>query len=987
MDLLFPYPKMGSSFLEILHDPLTRKLLGFDAVHAEKTPFIGGVTSRMKFLLSDTSKHLSFLKIGYTALEAFLQANCTGPPLEFNPEEPIFPETYRDADLPTIRKDMLNDLSVDGSAVYQLTPHIELFWLAKLIMSNATLAEPGFNGRRARFRVNSWHQKLLSEKSDSLQDAIYADADILEQQLHSRLQYGGAAAEEHFVEFLLERAQLRIGYGDDDKAREDLSRASTIRHFQFALTGALGKRTKFQKHDLSQLVVLAKSRDHEPEPYNSRKSSRAEPSSRRSSRVDSMRTPPTSPGASHDSTSFAIRPLTPSAPTSPTLERKESPLAAAPVQPENVPLNDDTLLERIKFTEQHAVEPGMTQVSDESALPLHLKELDPSDQPLLFPIDSIILLATASSISNTSPADGLTREETLPYASRVLDGGASNWQVYTQALLVRSRIEGYKSRTVERGLLQLQALVDQVIAETTQTPGKPTADADTTASGPGTFLPKPKEASESASVAERLKYVYQLSPPLRWELEKELAERWTSLGGLKTALEIYQRLQMHAETALCFAATDQENEAKNLIRELIFQDTSADAGSEQIKPDAPSDTPRLLCILGDIESNPVYYQSAWLHSRQTYSRAQRSLGRYYMKNRDFEAAAAAYKLALSRGRLDHATWFALGCVQLEISDFDGAVQSFQRCVVIEDRDAEAWSNLAVSLLRLPEPDFDPATTPRPSDYREHPPPSDEDDDPATSTGPPDPYRNKRMALRALRRAATLKRDDPRIWDNYLTVAASIPPGGGTPWADVVQAMGRVVDLRGKKEGEGAIDLKILGVLIKYVTGSFAYQSAGSEDDEKLAEVGNDDQEPAPPQSSDLPFIARAMLQLLDKQVTPLVTNSPELYLMLARVALWRQRPAEALSLNEKAWRAVTSRPGAYETESSWNDIVAATAVLVDAYRELGDMERERTGGKVEEKWQFKARTAIRGVLGKGKEMWEGTEGWDTLQELATGLKG
>ena len=169
MDHLFPYPKMGSSWLEILHDPLTRKLLGFDAVHAEKTPFISGVSSRLKFLLNDTSKHLAFLKIGYTALEAFLQANCTGPPLDFNPEESIFPETYRDSDLPSIRKEMLNALSVDGSAIYQLTPHVELFWLAKLIMSDNAMAELGFNGRRARFMVNHWHQKLLSESSGALQ--------------------------------------------------------------------------------------------------------------------------------------------------------------------------------------------------------------------------------------------------------------------------------------------------------------------------------------------------------------------------------------------------------------------------------------------------------------------------------------------------------------------------------------------------------------------------------------------------------------------------------------------------------------------------------------------------------------------------------------------------------------------------------------------------------------------------------------------------
>lgn len=948
---------------------------------------MSGVNSRLKFLLSDPSKHLSFLKIGYTALEAFLQANCTGPPLDFNPEESIFPETHL-KNAASIKQDMFKDLAVDGNAVYQLSPHIELFWVAKAIMSNASLAEPGFNGRRARFRVNHWHQKLLSEKSDTMQDIIYNDADVLEHQLHSRLHFGGAAAEEHFVEFLLERAQLRIFYGDDDKAREDLTRASTIRHFQFALTGALGKRTKFQVNDLSQLVVLAKSRDHEPEPYSSRKSSRADPSSRRSSKVDTARDAPQSPGVASDTTTLAVRPMSPAAPTSPLHEHIVSPLAAAPVQPENVMLNDDTLLEHIRFKEQPPYEPEMTRATDESALPPRLAELDPADQPLLFPVDSIILLATASSISNTSPADGLTREETLPYANRVLDGGSSNWQVYTQALLVRSRIEGYKSRTTERGLLQLQALVDQVIAETSQTPDKPTAEANTDAGSTSTFLPKAKD-SESASVGERLKYIYQISPPLRWELEAELAQRWTSMGGLKTALEIYERLQMQAEVALCLAATDREQQAKELLRKLLFVDPSAAEGEEKIQPSAPSDAPRLLCILGDITTDPHYYQAAWTQSKNTYSRAQRSLGRHYARAQDFEAASTAYQLALDRGRLDHATWFALGCVQLNLQDFESAASSFQRCVMLEDNDAEAWSNLAISLLRLPEPDFDPSPTPRASDP--YPPPPD--DDPESFTSPPDPHRNKHLALRALRRAATIKRDDPRIWDNYLTVATSIPPSSGTPWADIIQAMQRVIELRGKKEGESAIDLKIFTVLIQHVTSEYIFPTRDI-DEALQAEAASSTSTSSDPQDtqaqasakSTLPFLPRALLALTDVHITPLITTSAALYNLLAHLALWRRRPAESLDYHEKAWRAVTSKLGVYESEAGWGEVVDATVRLVEAYRDLGERERERTGGLVEEKWNYKARMAARGVLGKGKATWEGGEGWVRLEGVVADLQ-
>ena len=1010
MDRLFPYPKMGYSWLEILEDPLTRKLLGHDqAFEEDALPFMQGVTTRLDFLLRDPTKHLSFLKIGYSALECFLQSNCTGPPLDFDPEPVIIPRLYTkvDGSLVQLRKDLFQSLSVDGDAVYALTPHIELFWLAKVCMSNNVTAEAGFNGRRARFRVNFVHQKLLLEKSDTLRDQIYADTDILEHQLASRLAFHGAAAEEHFVEFLVERAAIRTYYGDDGKAREDLVRASQTRKFQFALTGVLGKRTKFQDRDISQLVVLAKSRDHEPEPYSSRKSSRAEGmDSRQGRRSDSI--------TSHTSSENA--PFTPKSPT------------AAPQKPENVLLNDDTLLESIHFKQHPTNEAQLIAVEDKNSLPDRLQALDPADQPLLHPMDSIILLQTASSISNTSPADGLTREETLPYAVRVLDGGSSNWQVYTQALLVRSRIEGYRSRTMERGLLQLQALVDQVIAETSSS-AKPThngPEAKTEdASQITSFLPKAKP-SESASVAERLKYIYQISPPLRWELESELAARWVHLGGLKTALEIYSRLDMQAEVALCLAGTDQEGEAIRTIRKLLFSPINTTSETQSFTgpeiSSLPNDAPRLFCILGDLENDPAHYYRAWVVSNNRYARAQRSLGRYYVKKKQYREAVEAYSQSLHVNRLNASTWFSLGCVQLELSDWPGAVDSFTRTVQLQDDDAEAWSNLAVAYLRLPEPGATntdgvcenhaaghvqviPATEShldKSTDELALEDDTTEDDSTVAQPKQYDPHKNTRDALTALRRAAQLKREDARIWDNYLTVAASIPPPS-TPWSEILTAQRRVIELRGKTIGEKAIDVNILTVLIEYVIHTYEYPSddpgtqpetepepvtrpteTEAEDEAETKTTTPQQPQPQPRHWIGLPKYTCA---LIDQQVIPLITTSAPLWLLIAKLQLWRRRPLASLEAHEKAWRVVTSRPGIYEEdEASWEEVVHSTCRLVEAYKELGGLERERSGGKViQGDWRFKSRTAVRGVMGRGKA-WEGTEGWRRLDDLLKGLK-
>lgn len=1021
MERLFPYPKMGESWLEILEDPLTRKLLGHDAEQAEKIPFTRGVLSRLKFLIQDPSKHLPFTKIGYTALESFLQVNCTGPPLDFNSLPVIIPKQYRTSDeLAGIKREMFESLNVDGIDVYPLAPRIELFWLAKAVLDNETLADNGFNPRRARFRVNFWHQKLLSEPSDTLRTSLYHDANVLDSQLSSRLAFGGAAAQEHMVEFLVERANMRTYYSDGQKAREDLLRAAQLRDFDFALTGKLGKKTKYQEKDVSQLIVLAHSRNHEPEPYSSRKSSRADISSRKGSTAErslrnlSLRTP----GSPQDQNQSAYAFPTSAAALSP---------ADRPTQPENVLLNDDTLLEETQFARRRSSLPDPTTqiVTAQSHLPITLAFMDPNDQKILHPMDSIILLAVASSISNTQAEDGLTREQTLPYAERVLIGGSSNWSVYTQALLVRSRIEGYGARTAERGLLQLQALVDQIIAATTGT-----AAADKTCEGevedvtcfkhgPTSFLPKiTTDEEERATVAERLRYIHQITLPLRWELESELAARWTQMGGLKTALEIYERLQMHAEVALCLAATDREAEATSRIKALLFTNPDQemnDGDTVSLRDPPPAQAPRLLCILGDLTAQPKYYTLAWTVSNKRYARAQKSLGAFYLKKGDLTKAVEAYTAVLQTARLDSSTWFSLGCIYLEQQQYQDAVEAFTRVVQLEDRDYQAWSNLAVALLKLPAPAASPATTTESATNALETIEESIDTDDTTVRADVDPLQHTRAALRALQRAANLKRDDARIWDNYLTVAASIPPNSNptlsTPWQEVIRAMSEVIRLRSPKEGESCIDLKILDALIEHVTNTYDYPAENSHDSEetetetetntKTARADKQDTNPSsrtshsprrisdadadtdtPPEqisptqprkkplpattTTRLPFLPRALLRLLDTQISPLATSSAHLFLLLSKTALWRSRPADSLALLEKHWRATIND----FSSTSPAAILEATHTLVSAYAALGPMQRERTGGLVEANWRFKSRSAVRSVLGKARGSWD-----------------
>ncbi|KAK4506103.1 hypothetical protein PRZ48_004068 [Zasmidium cellare] len=866
---------------------------------------------------SKPEKQVILFCIGYAALLTFVQSNVTGPPLEFQPSSLILPEDGQKE----IQQRLLTGLSVDGIAAYKLTPHIELLSLADAVMTRPAVLKNVKAARWAKLRVSFLHQRLLSEVSPTLQDVIYDDLELIQDDFTSYP--GDCAALE--AEFVLERATIHIHHGLDKFARSDLEQAKKDRRFEFALTGLLGKRTKYQEKDISQLVVLAKS---------------------------------------HEDNDSATANVGDSAADAANGEGSKK-------KPENIDLNDDTLLEAISFSEKPA--DIATEIQDSDSLPPSLKAIDPSTQPQLQPLDSTILLLLASSITNTSPANGLTREETLPYATRVLEGGSSNWQVYTQALLVRSRIEGYRSRTIERGLLQLQALVDQVIADTTGagSSGKEDADAATQTT---TFLPKAKE-SESAPVTERLRYIFQLATPTRWELEAELASRWVQLGGLRSALEIYERLEMWAEAALCWAATEREEKAKRIVRRQLFHATNGGPGvpEDNISEDeewtgpardpAPLDAPRLYCILGDIDHSVEMYERAWEVSNQRYARAQRSIGRHFFSAGDMVRAAEAYSKSLKVNQLNQQSWFALGCALLELAQFEKAAEAFSRCVQLDETDAEAWSNLAAALLRT---DPDNIDIKREGEKVKL---DDEDDSvPNEASTSHDRQQNIRQeALSALKRAARLKHDSHRIWTNVLIAAASLSP---PDYTTILAAQKRIIDIRGPVEGEKSIDVEIVSGLVNHIIAT------------------NDTYDP------EQPGIARMVVKFIDQSVVPLITASAELWRLVAKLALWRNKPSTALDAEEKAWRAVTSQAGweTGESEARWNEVVEATVRLCEAYESFGPKERTEgmaagAGEPVMKDWKFKARSAVRGIMGRGKENWEGTEGWDRLKDVVDGLRG
>lgn len=965
---------------------------------------------------------MASIEVGIAAFNAFLQANVTGPVLD-EAQAKLARQYDGHVNL------QLSSLDVDGVSVYPFIPHIDLFCLAKHAIENATpetweandTPHDGISLAWMRLRLYVWHYKLfiqpsLSSGSVFTKNIGMSEVPSLVEKIQASLREVESAilgeawelesskwSREDKVRFLVEKANICLMLGQDVQAREALHSASELNGFVYALSGALGKRTKFQEKSTSQLVVLAKS------------------------------------GTPADVDGDAKQEV-----------------------PEALPLNDDTLLEEIQYTKDGEGLHGEQNGGPESDFPATLRDLKPDEQPQLTPLDQIILLTEATLKDTFSPVDSLTSEEILPFAVRVINDKSTNWQIYTQALLVRSRVEVHRSRTVERGVLQMQAVVDQVIVETTenssandepapnetqdvpaislQTPDDETKtkhdreEAAPVDNNPKSFFPAAKPA-ETAPADVRLKYIHALSSPPRWHLESELAYAWTGVGSIVSALEIFKRLKLWAEVALCLASsatTDNEegdgrgaggeDKARAIVRWRLFHRKDEQGGSttnndvidEEVdistlkavdftgpeRIPAQPNAPRLFCILGDLESDSAvaHYERAWEVSEKRYARAQRSLGEHYLSQKDWVKAREAYQLAVSVNRLSPEMWSRLGDINLRLGEFENAAEAFTRAIgsandTSGSEGARTWSNLGSSLYSMylealekdkrSGDDGDEA----PQTEQSQPIADDEDDSPAATVKPAKKNSATILAqsLNAYKRGASIAHDNWRIWDNVITLAMRMRP---IPFFEIIQAMRSIIRIRNT---EDAIDANTLRLLL----------NEGVFPTEKRNDTGTGVYEP--PRGS----VERNVNEMMEKEIVPLITNRSDLWELMSRLRAWRRDYAGAIDGSEKAWRTAvggaTSGAGSMgggltvdaakdnsetaasrnwlEDEEAWRVVVQRTDELVAALENYGPQVAE-----IGQKWKGKARSAIRSVMGKGKEAWEGTKDWETLKGLLEGLK-
>lgn len=664
------------------------------------------------------------------------------------------------------------------------------------------------------------------------------------------------------IAFALENARNSIHAQTEHLAEPYLATSASLSQLQFVLTGAKAKRTKFQTFLASSLVLIAKSQMDEFCPEHS--------------------------GDSAPQTYDLNSDLLLEKPQYESLDFNE-----------NEDDSQDSKKIKLDGDLSHLVpekEPLLPITMHSKDMPISLRSIDPNDQPPLVNFDVIQLLLRLIIIKQTSPSgNAMIEEELLAVVSRIIYSSqtTNNWAIFGRALWERSLLETSKARTVERGILQMTSLVEEAgIHIKTRT------------------IPQLKETT-SADVHNRLRYMHQLPLMGHWKMDAKLAEKYMALGVIKSAIDIYERLNMFTEAALCYAAVDEEQQAEKILLERIASH--------------PKDA-RAISILGDIRQDPELWEKAWEIGH--YAKAKASLSKFYYKppahaglSKDLLLALEHMRDCLTASPLSYENWFFYGCCGLESGNFEIAAEAFTRCVALDDTNCHAWSNLASALLKLDK---------------------------------------TKQAFTALKRALQQGEGAKRSWrifENYLLVAAKLGE-----WNDVLHASRELLKIRKDEGTEAILDVLVLEKLVQLLV-----------------------EEPYPAELR-LSHFQLSCVDFICNMVPSVVNHNARIWRLVGKVELWQGKPWSALDCAEKAYRATSLRPDLDTLEEAWNEAVEACSDLVSAYESLGELPgKHNAGDLVCKDWKYKARSSVRSLMSKGKQMWEDSTGWNTLQGLKEDL--
>uniref|UniRef100_A0A671V9P1 Tetratricopeptide repeat protein 27 n=1 Tax=Sparus aurata TaxID=8175 RepID=A0A671V9P1_SPAAU len=206
-----------------------------------------------------TNRELAVLALAVSCLHLFAQSNWTGPPVSINLSD-LLPSALLSSQPQTLLEAMHSSLLLDGEAVYSLVANPFLLLLARVVLTKCSCKMESLQLLPWwTLRYINLHQQILEACSQQLLTLAHSSMDKVLECQSLLLEQRNLAIQLH-----LECVYTSLTYYEYQPAKEHIKRAQELSGLNINVTGALGKRTRFQHKYLAQLILEVKKRQDQP---------------------------------------------------------------------------------------------------------------------------------------------------------------------------------------------------------------------------------------------------------------------------------------------------------------------------------------------------------------------------------------------------------------------------------------------------------------------------------------------------------------------------------------------------------------------------------------------------------------------------------------------------------------------------------------------------------------------------------------------------
>ena len=264
--------------------------------------------------------------------------------------------------------------------------------------------------------------------------------------------------------------------------------------------------------------------------------------------------------------------------------------------------------------------------------------------------DQIYVCSLLNLMKSENADEDVLREILLVY-SKTIGRTSYDWLVYSLLLLLKSKAEDHKHRTIERVLMQVESLCNQ-------------------------------HNDREPAPYTRCRFFFTINYPVIQELKADYAQIYMGFGAYLTAAKVFEEIEMYDKCVNSLYLAGKQDEALAFANKVLEEE----------------EDPGIYCVLGEIKDDVTYFEKAVEVSGGKYAKAYRCLGRYYFVKKDFEKSILYNEKALAMNAFFPNVWFNLGYIYLQRNEHKEALRCFAKVVQIDNAQPDAWSNMGACFM-------------------------------------------------------------------------------------------------------------------------------------------------------------------------------------------------------------------------------------------------------------------------------------------------